>query len=134
MQILPKAMGISVITLAELRYGAACSSRPEANHQAIFDPGDQQCRALSPCPRAAPGELGALTSPDTFLEPPQATPLLPSARLPPLPLCPPLFLWTADVNEIFLRTDGIAVKRDVAFQKSKEKKRYSIESEAKESA
>lgn len=32
-----EATGISVITLAELRYGAACSARPEANHQAIGD-------------------------------------------------------------------------------------------------
>ena len=31
----PEATGISVITLAELRYGAACSARPEANHQAV---------------------------------------------------------------------------------------------------
>ena len=31
----PEAMGISAITLGELRYGAACSARPEANHQAI---------------------------------------------------------------------------------------------------
>ncbi|MBI4491778.1 MAG: PIN domain-containing protein [Chloroflexi bacterium] len=28
-------VAISIITLAELRYGAACSARPEANHQAI---------------------------------------------------------------------------------------------------
>jgi tRNA(fMet)-specific endonuclease VapC len=28
-------LGISVITLAELRYGAACSARPEANQQAV---------------------------------------------------------------------------------------------------
>ena len=33
----PEATGVSVITLAELRYGAACSARPEANHQAIDD-------------------------------------------------------------------------------------------------
>ncbi len=31
----PEAVSISVITLAELRYGAACSLRPEANQQAI---------------------------------------------------------------------------------------------------
>ncbi len=30
-----QAVGISIITLAELRYGAACSQRPEANHRAI---------------------------------------------------------------------------------------------------
>jgi len=28
-------LGISVITLAELRYGAACSAQPEANQQAV---------------------------------------------------------------------------------------------------
>src|SRR3954454_15523363 len=28
-------MAISIVTLAELLYGAACSQRPEANHQAI---------------------------------------------------------------------------------------------------
>ncbi len=28
-------LGISVITLAELRYGAACSARPEANQQTV---------------------------------------------------------------------------------------------------
>jgi len=33
----PEALGISVITLAELRYGADCSAQPEANHQAIDD-------------------------------------------------------------------------------------------------
>ena len=33
----PEEVGISVITLAELRYGAAYSARPEANHQAIDD-------------------------------------------------------------------------------------------------
>jgi tRNA(fMet)-specific endonuclease VapC len=33
----PEALAISVITLAELRYGAACSVRPEANHQVIDD-------------------------------------------------------------------------------------------------
>ena len=32
-----ESSGVSVITLAELRYGANCSSRPEANHQAIDD-------------------------------------------------------------------------------------------------
>jgi tRNA(fMet)-specific endonuclease VapC len=31
----PESIGISIITLAELRYGAACSARPEANQQAI---------------------------------------------------------------------------------------------------
>ena len=31
------AIGISVVTLAELRYGAAYSERPESNHQAIDD-------------------------------------------------------------------------------------------------
>ena len=33
----PEAIAISVITLAELRYGAACSARPEANHQVVDD-------------------------------------------------------------------------------------------------
>jgi tRNA(fMet)-specific endonuclease VapC len=33
----PEALAISVITLAELRYGAACSARPEANHQVVDD-------------------------------------------------------------------------------------------------
>ena len=33
----PEALSISVITLAELRYGAACSTQPEPNHQAIDD-------------------------------------------------------------------------------------------------
>lgn len=33
----PEAVAISIITLAELRYGAACSARPEDNHQAIDD-------------------------------------------------------------------------------------------------
>ena len=33
----PEVTSISVITLAELRYGAACSSHPEANHHAIDD-------------------------------------------------------------------------------------------------
>ncbi len=28
---------LSIITLAELRYGASCSTRPEVNHQAIDD-------------------------------------------------------------------------------------------------
>jgi predicted nucleic acid-binding protein len=32
-----EAVAISVITLAELRYGAACSARPEANHQVVGD-------------------------------------------------------------------------------------------------
>ena len=31
------ALGISVITLAELRYGAECSAQPAANHRAIDD-------------------------------------------------------------------------------------------------
>lgn len=31
----PTALSISIVTLAELRYGAACSAQPEANHQAI---------------------------------------------------------------------------------------------------
>ena len=31
----PQEIGISVITLGELRYGAACSAQPEANHQTI---------------------------------------------------------------------------------------------------
>ena len=33
----PEALSISVITLAELRYGANCSAQPGANHQAIDD-------------------------------------------------------------------------------------------------
>jgi tRNA(fMet)-specific endonuclease VapC len=33
----PEAIAISVITLAELRYGAAWSARPKANHQAVGD-------------------------------------------------------------------------------------------------
>ena len=33
----PEMMAISTITLAELRYGAECSARPDANHQAIDD-------------------------------------------------------------------------------------------------
>jgi tRNA(fMet)-specific endonuclease VapC len=33
----PEAIAISVVTLAELRYGAAWSGRPEANHQAVDD-------------------------------------------------------------------------------------------------
>jgi tRNA(fMet)-specific endonuclease VapC len=33
----PGETGVSVITVAELRYGAACSARPETNHQAIDD-------------------------------------------------------------------------------------------------
>jgi len=33
----PEALSISVITLAELRYGAACSAQPDANHRAIDD-------------------------------------------------------------------------------------------------
>lgn len=31
----PEAVGISIITLAELRYGAACSAHPEDNQRAI---------------------------------------------------------------------------------------------------
>ena len=33
----PEVIAISVITLAELRYGAACSARPASNHQAVDD-------------------------------------------------------------------------------------------------
>jgi tRNA(fMet)-specific endonuclease VapC len=33
----PDALHISVVTLAELRYGADCSAQPDANHQAIDD-------------------------------------------------------------------------------------------------
>ena len=33
----PKSVAISVITLAELCYGAACSAQPEANHQVVDD-------------------------------------------------------------------------------------------------
>ena len=33
----PDTVAISVITLAELRYGAACSVKPEANHQVVDD-------------------------------------------------------------------------------------------------
>jgi predicted nucleic acid-binding protein len=33
----PEAVAISVVTLAELRYGAAWSARPEANHQVVGD-------------------------------------------------------------------------------------------------
>ena len=32
-----EAVAISVVTLAELYYGAGCSARPEANHQAVSD-------------------------------------------------------------------------------------------------
>jgi predicted nucleic acid-binding protein len=32
-----EAIAISVVTLAELRYGAACSASPEANHQVVDD-------------------------------------------------------------------------------------------------
>jgi tRNA(fMet)-specific endonuclease VapC len=32
-----EAVAVSIITLAELRYGAACSARPEDNHRAIDD-------------------------------------------------------------------------------------------------
>jgi len=33
----PEAAGISVVTLAELRYSAACSSQPEANQRTVDD-------------------------------------------------------------------------------------------------
>lgn len=33
----PEVVAISIITLAELRYGAACSARPADNHQAVDD-------------------------------------------------------------------------------------------------
>jgi predicted nucleic acid-binding protein len=33
----PEAIAVSVVTLAELRYGAAWSARPEANHQVVGD-------------------------------------------------------------------------------------------------
>jgi tRNA(fMet)-specific endonuclease VapC len=33
----PETLAISVVSLAELRYGAACSARPEANHQVVDD-------------------------------------------------------------------------------------------------
>jgi tRNA(fMet)-specific endonuclease VapC len=33
----PESLAISVVTLAELRYGAACSARREANHEVIDD-------------------------------------------------------------------------------------------------
>ena len=33
----PASLAISVVTLAELRYGADCSAQPEANHRAIDD-------------------------------------------------------------------------------------------------
>jgi tRNA(fMet)-specific endonuclease VapC len=33
----PEMMAVSTITLAELHYGAECSARPGANHQAIDD-------------------------------------------------------------------------------------------------
>lgn len=33
----PHALAVSIITLAELRYGASCSARPDENHQAIDD-------------------------------------------------------------------------------------------------
>jgi tRNA(fMet)-specific endonuclease VapC len=35
--IAPASVAISIITLAELRYGAACSARAQANHQVIDD-------------------------------------------------------------------------------------------------
>ncbi len=33
----PEELAISVVTLAELRYGAACSANPEDNHRAVDD-------------------------------------------------------------------------------------------------
>jgi tRNA(fMet)-specific endonuclease VapC len=33
----PDQVALSVITLAELRYGASCSAQPEANHRTIDD-------------------------------------------------------------------------------------------------
>jgi tRNA(fMet)-specific endonuclease VapC len=33
----PETVAVSIITLAELHYGAECSARPDANHQAIDD-------------------------------------------------------------------------------------------------
>jgi len=33
----PLALAIGVVTLAELRYGASCSERPEENHRAVDD-------------------------------------------------------------------------------------------------
>ncbi len=33
----PSEIAISIVTLAELRYGAACSARPDDNHRAIDD-------------------------------------------------------------------------------------------------
>ena len=33
----PSEVAISIVTLAELRYGAACSARPDDNHRAIDD-------------------------------------------------------------------------------------------------
>lgn len=36
-EIDPQNIAISMITLAELRYGAACSARPGDNHRAIDD-------------------------------------------------------------------------------------------------
>jgi tRNA(fMet)-specific endonuclease VapC len=36
-EIDPQTIAISVITLAELRYGAACSARPAHNHRTIDD-------------------------------------------------------------------------------------------------
>ncbi len=33
----PEAIAISIVTLAELRYGAECSERPGSNHAAIDD-------------------------------------------------------------------------------------------------
>lgn len=36
-EVSPEEIGISVITLAELHYGADCSAQRDANHQAIDD-------------------------------------------------------------------------------------------------
>ena len=33
----PQEVALSAVTLAELRYGAACSARPDTNHQVIDD-------------------------------------------------------------------------------------------------
>lgn len=35
--VAPDSTAISVVTLAELRYGASCSTKPEANHRAVDD-------------------------------------------------------------------------------------------------
>nr|WP_083778622.1 PIN domain-containing protein [Oscillochloris trichoides] len=34
-QVGPAALGVSIVTVAELRYGASCSAQATANHQAI---------------------------------------------------------------------------------------------------